>query len=88
MAAWIMFAASAALLVTSATEARFALPLALFGMGGCALLAGDGIDVSAKAGRMWVAGALVGALAVYGIGLTGLQHPVDGPGTLAACAAE
>jgi hypothetical protein len=88
VAAWIVFAGSAALLVTSATEARFALPLVLFGVAGCALVGGDGIRVSGTAGRLWLAGALVGALAVYGVGVTGLQHPVDGPGTLADCAAR
>jgi hypothetical protein len=88
VAAWIVWAGSAATLVTSATEARFALPLVVFGIAGCALLAGDGIRLPGTTGRLWVAGALIGVVAVYGVGLTGLRHPVDGAGTLAACTAR
>jgi hypothetical protein len=88
IAAWIAWAGSAAILVTAATEARFALPLVLVGIAGCALLSGEGVRASGRTGRMWAAGTLIGVAAVYGMGVTGLQHPVDGPGTLEVCAAR
>jgi hypothetical protein len=81
--AWLGCAAN---LVTSATESRFALPLVLAGVAGCVVLVADGVRVPrGRTGRAWVAGTVLAVLAVFAVGVTGLQHPVSGPVTLATC---
>jgi len=85
-AAVIAWTFSVATLVTSTTEARFALTLILFGIAGCALLAAEGFRLSGTAPRAWVAGTLVAVVAVFGIGHVGLGHPVEGDVTAEICA--
>ena len=85
LVAWL---GSAATLLTSTTETRFALPLVLFGIAGCATLAP--VPVPRRRGHWgWVVGALVVAAVVYAVGTAGLGHPVaGGAGTLADCTAS
>jgi hypothetical protein len=85
-AAVIAWTFSVATLVTSTTEARFALTLILFGIAGCALLAAEGLRLPGTAPRAWIAGTLVAVVAVFGIGHLGLGHPVEGDVTAAVCA--
>ena len=63
-------------LATTATETRFALPVLLLGVAGCALLAGDGLRGRRwTASRPWVVGTVLAVLLTYGVGVTGMQHP-------------
>jgi hypothetical protein len=62
-------------LITSATETRFALPLVLFGLVGCSVLAADGLrKPQARSARLWIAGTLMAILALYVLGVTGMAH--------------
>ena len=86
-AAAIVWLGSLATLVSAATEARFAVPLVLFGIAGCAMLASGPMRLPRARAGAWVAGSLVAVAAVYGVALTGLQHPVDGDASVSTCAA-
>ncbi|TYP89829.1 hypothetical protein [Blastococcus xanthinilyticus] len=90
VAAALVWAGALVGLVTSSTETRFALLLVLLGVAGSALLATAalGPDRAATPGRAWVAGTVVAVLAVYALGVTGLQHPVAGEVTPEICAAQ
>jgi len=73
-------------LVSSATETRFALPLVLVGLIGCATL----VDVDPRAvwahGRGWVVGTIIVALGVVTLGYMGLSHPAQpGPVDASIC---
>lgn len=86
-AALIAWAGSVLTLATSATETRFALPLLLVGIAGCALLSAEGSGVrSSTAGRVWLAATTVTVAVVFGTGVWGLQHPVEGDVTVTRCA--
>jgi hypothetical protein len=87
VACTLVWLGTAAGLVTSATETRFALSLVLCGVAGCALLAAGGAVVPrGRSARLWVAGAAVVLVAVYAVGVSGMQHPVVGGVTVATCA--
>jgi hypothetical protein len=88
LAAVVAWACSIATLVTATTETRFALPLAVFGIAGCALLAGDGVRLSGTGPRVWLIGTVVAVAAVFGVGHLGLAHATAGDGTVAECAAS
>jgi hypothetical protein len=79
VAAVVAWAGSLLTLLTSAPETRFALPLVIFGIAGCAVLFADGPHLPRSTrGRVWVAGGLVAVVAVYGLGAWGMAHPVMG----------
>jgi hypothetical protein len=84
--ALIAWACSAATLVTATTETRFALPLVLFGLAGCAHVAAGGLRPSGTAARIWLVGTVVAVVAVFGFGHIGMAHPTEGNGTVAECA--
>jgi hypothetical protein len=70
-------------IVTPSPETRFALPLVLFGIAGCAALAGG------RTGRAWIAGAVIAAVAVFALGTLGLSHPAaPGGASPSLCAAR
>ena len=82
----LVLAGSVLTLTTSATETRFALPLVLVGIAGCALLGTERPDRPVpRADRLWLVGAVVAAGAVFGAGVWGLGHPVEGDVTAARC---
>jgi hypothetical protein len=78
-----------ATLTNTATETRFALPLVLFGIAGCASLVTTGPSVRTwRAERVWVASAILLSLVVFQLGSMGLSHPAPrGDATAATCAA-
>lgn len=80
----VLAAGVAASLMTSATETRFALPLVLLGIAGCAAVrAGPG-----PGSRRLAAGAAAVAL-LLAAAAAGVAHPLPpGPATPAACAAR
>ena len=84
VAVWVALAVwvgSLATLVTSAPETRYALPLVLFGIAGCAML------VRGRLGFRWAAGAFVAVLVMFTIGTLGLSHPAaPGPASPVTCA--
>jgi hypothetical protein len=83
--AWTMVVVG---LATTATETRFALPVLLFGVAGCALLAGDGTRGRRRtASRRWVVGTVLAVLLTYGVGVTGMQHPYAVGADAQTCAA-
>ncbi|WP_405085624.1 hypothetical protein [Microbispora sp. NBC_01389] len=82
------FLGAAATLVTTTTEARFALPVVLLGVAGCALLVPRALGGDARMGRgWWLAAGTVTAL-VVAFAVLGLRHPLSSePTDPAACAA-
>lgn len=73
-------------LVSSATETRFALPLVLLGLIGCATFG----DVSPRAAwaqhRRWIVGSVIVTVGVVALGYLGLSHPVrPGPVDVSVC---
>jgi hypothetical protein len=85
--ALIAWAGSVLTLATSATETRFALPLLLVGIAGCALLSAEGPGVPrTRAGRAWLAATTLTVAVIFGAGVWGLQHPVEGDVTVTGCA--
>lgn len=84
VAVWVALAVwlgSLATIVTSAPETRFALPLVLFGIAGCASL------FRGKQSIRWVVGAFIAVALVFAIGRAGLSHPaLPGPASPATCA--
>jgi hypothetical protein len=80
--AWVVWLGSFATISTSAAEARFALPLVLLGIAGCARL------TRLRLGGRWVAAAVTAVFVVFAVGAVGLSHPAaPGPVTQASCAA-
>lgn len=88
-------------LMTSATETRFALPLVLLGVAGCALRVPDTwrpwqawrrwhrVPVPCAAVAVPVAGVLVAAALLLAAAAAGVAHPLPpGPASPAACAAN
>jgi hypothetical protein len=75
--------------MTSATEPRFALPLILLGIVGCAALVPvRWSDAVRRPERRWVIGTVVAALVVFAIGSNALSHPAPPGGvSVATCAA-
>jgi len=74
------------ILVSSATESRFALPLVLVGVVGCAQLAALDFARVWNAHRTWAIAALIGTALLVVLGYLGLAHPVPGGGfDLNAC---
>lgn len=85
-AALIAWAGSVLTLTTSATETRFALPLLLVGIAGCALLAAGRPGVPrTRAARTWLAATTLTVAMIFGAGAWGLQHPVEGDVTVGRC---
>ncbi|MBE3075265.1 MAG: hypothetical protein IMZ75_10020 [Actinobacteria bacterium] len=86
VAAWVALAVwigSLATVVTSTPETRYAMPLVLLGIAGCATV------VRGKLGSRWVAGAFMAVALVFAIGTEGLSHPAPpGPVFPATCAAR
>lgn len=81
----VLAAAVCAGLMTSATETRFALPLVLLGVAGCALLTGGPRPPHPP----WraVASVLVVSAVVLAAAAAGVAHPLPpGPATATACA--
>jgi hypothetical protein len=86
-AAVLFWLGTAASLITSATEIRFAMGLVLVGIGGCAVLAaGEGRVPRTRAGRLRLAAVVVAVLAVFALGVSGLQHPFNGYPKVTDCA--
>ena len=80
--ALVVWLGSLATSLTSAPESRFAMPLVLFGIAGCAAL------VRERPGRRWVVGGVIAVAVVFAIGTAGLSHAAPiGPGSPSACAA-
>jgi hypothetical protein len=81
--ALVVWLGSLATIMTSQPETRFALPLVLFGIAGCALL------VRGKMSIRWVAAAFIAVALVFASGTAGLSHPAPpGPESPATCAAR
>lgn len=81
-AALLVWLGSLATIVTSAPETRFAIPLVLLGIAGCAALAGRRVS------ERWAAGAVIAVVVVFAIGAAGLSHPAaPGVATPSTCAA-
>ena len=70
-------------LATSATESRFAVPLVLVGVVGCATLVTSG---GARAGRRFVVAGMLAVLVVHAIGATALLAPQSGIASATDCA--
>jgi hypothetical protein len=69
-------------IITPSPETRFALPLVMFGIAGCALL------VTRRPSRRWVAGSLTAVLVIFAVATLGLSHPAaPGPARVLKCAA-
>ena len=82
VAALLVWLGSLATIVTSAPETRFAMPLVLLGIAGCAALAGRGVS------ERWAAGSVIAVVLVFAIGVAGLSHPAEpGPASPSTCAA-
>ena len=82
-AALALWLGSVITIVTPSPETRFALPLVLLGIAGCASLVGGRMS-----GR-WTAGAVIGVVVVFAIGMLGLSHPAaPGPASPSYCAAR
>jgi len=84
---WFNRAAFAALvvgavltLVSSATEARFALPLVLLGVIGCMTLPTESVRSAVSRRKVWVAVSLLLVLVVSFFGYKGLSHPAPAGG--------
>jgi len=60
-------------IITASPETRFAVPLVLLGVAGCAALVGG--RPSRRWNRRWIAGAGMAVAVVFAIGLLGLSHP-------------
>ncbi|MQA33318.1 hypothetical protein [Modestobacter roseus] len=84
VAVLLVWLGSLATLVTSATETRFALPLVLIGVAGCATVVAGGRP-QGRSAWWWVAGTVVAVAAVYAVGVAGLQHPFAGMATPELC---
>ncbi|GAA3252950.1 hypothetical protein ACFO1B_45040 [Dactylosporangium siamense] len=85
----VLAAGVCASLMTSATETRFALPLVLLGVAGCALLAPPAWDTGRRVPLRFAATVLVAAAVLGAVAAAGLAHPLPpGPATAAACAAN
>ncbi|WP_344503313.1 hypothetical protein [Dactylosporangium maewongense] len=87
----ILAAGVCASLMTSATETRFALPLVLLAVAGCALVTGPAGVAGETRPRVirFVAVVLVLAAAVAAVAALGVAHPLPpGPATPAVCAAN
>lgn len=86
VAVWVALAVwlgSLITIVTPSPETRFAMPLVLFGIAGCASL------VRRKQSIRWVVGACMAVALVFAIGMVGLSHPAPpGPESPATCAAR
>lgn len=81
--ALLVWLGSLATIVTSAPETRFALPLVLLGIAGCAVLAGG------RLGRWWAAGAAIAVVVMFAVGTLGLSHAAaPGPASPSICAAS
>lgn len=78
---------SALTLVSSATETRFALILALLGVVGITVATGYRPIEIWRSGRWWIVAAVSATLIVYAVGAIGLGHPAPrGDVTTAICA--
>jgi hypothetical protein len=89
VAAVVAWAGSLLTLVTSAPETRFATPLVVIGIGGCAVLVSDGIHLPRNGrGWIWAVAGLLAVVAVYGLGVSGMAHPVMGAVNGPICAAS
>lgn len=70
-------------IVTPSPETRFALPLVLLGVAGCAAL------VRGSLSRRWVVVAVIAASVVFAVGTLGLSHPAaPGQASPSVCAAS
>lgn len=80
-AALAVWAGSLITIVTPSPETRFALPLVLFGIAGCATV------VRGRLGSRWLAVACLAVALVFAIGTIGLSHPAaPGPTSPSNCA--
>ncbi|MFF5227378.1 hypothetical protein [Dactylosporangium sp. NPDC000521] len=87
----VLAAGVCASLMTSATETRFALPLVLLAVAGCALLTGPAGGSGGTRPRpvRFAVVVLVAAAAVSAVAALGVAHPLPpGPATPAVCAAN
>ncbi|GAB3858309.1 hypothetical protein ACFPIJ_19125 [Dactylosporangium cerinum] len=88
----VLAAGVCASLMTSATETRFALPLVLLGVAGCALLAPPAWDTGHTGRRVplrFAVAVLAAAAVLVVVAAAGLAHPLPpGPATAAVCAAN
>ncbi|MET7418538.1 hypothetical protein [Dactylosporangium sp. NPDC005555] len=81
----VLAAAVCGSLMTSATETRFALPLVLLGVAGCALL----VAAPRPKPLRFAAVVLFASAALFAAAALGVAHPLPpGPATAAACAAN
>ena len=64
----VVWLGALATIVTASPETRFALPLVLFGIAGCAAL------LRSRPRARWVAAAVIAVLVVFAIGVKGLAH--------------
>ncbi|MEP7192358.1 MAG: hypothetical protein ABI903_05780 [Actinomycetota bacterium] len=80
-AALLVWLGSLATILLSAPETRFAMPLVLLGIAGCAALAGR------WPGNRRVASAAIAIVVVFAIGTAGLSHPAA-PGEVSPAACE
>ncbi len=83
----LMWAACLVGLPTSATETRFALPVVVLGIAGCALLA-DSVRVPrTRIAWWWSAGTAAAIAVVFALGVSGMAHPMDFVPSVEECAA-
>ncbi|WP_146069874.1 hypothetical protein [Cryobacterium sp. M15] len=74
-------------IVASASESRFALPLVLIGVLGCASLGNAKLRNFWQKHRYWIASTALIAVVVWFFGVSGLQHPAPaGPVDQGICA--
>jgi hypothetical protein len=87
VAAVLLWLGSVASLVSAATESRFAMVPVLVGIAGCGALIDAGMH-SPRNRRTWVRiGAVaLAVVAVFAVGASGLQHPIQGSVTVEDCA--
>jgi len=79
--ALVVWLGSLATIITPSPETRFAMPLVLFGIAGCAALAGRRLS------KRWVAGVVIAVAVVFAIGAAGLSHPAaPGSASPSTCA--
>ncbi|WP_040338453.1 hypothetical protein [Candidatus Blastococcus massiliensis] len=87
VAALLVWVGTLLSLLSAAPESRFALVLVLIGIAGCAALVADGLHTPRdRAGWVRSGFLVVAVLAVFAVGVTGLQHPVEGRATVQDCA--